>query len=105
MKAPTTPTITTIELAAIEKVFDMGGGYVLGFSDRTFAMFFADLGIDIDAEFPEGSKAKRLRAFLRAAEPARVARVLDALLVHRGARDGDEATGDLTKVRNVISRL
>jgi hypothetical protein len=58
-------------LPAIEDVLGMGRGYVLDFSDRTFAMFFADLGIDIDKDLPEGSKANRLRAFLRAAEPAR----------------------------------
>jgi hypothetical protein len=105
MTLPMTPTITTFDLAAIEKVLDMGGGYVLGFSDRTFAMFFADLGIDIEAEVPAGSKAKRLRAFLRSADPARVARVLDALVAHRGSRDGDETSDDLRKVRNVIARL
>lgn len=105
MKASASPTVTTFDLAAIEKVLDMGGGFVLDFSDRTFAMFFADHGIDIDAEFPDGSKAKRLRAFLRAAEPVRVARILDALLVHRGTREGDETSGDLMKVRNVIARL
>jgi hypothetical protein len=102
MKAPTRPTVTTFDLAAIEKVLDMGGGYVLDFSDRTFSMFFADLGTDIDAEFPDGSKANRLRAFLRSADPPRVARALDA---HRGARDGDETSGDLTKARNVVARL
>jgi hypothetical protein len=105
MKAPPPPTVTTFDLAAIEKVLDMGGGYVLNFSDRTFSMFFADLGIDIDAEFPEGSKAKRLRAFLRSAAPARVARALEALLAHRGARDGDETFDDLTKARNAVARL
>ena len=53
----------------IDDLFQMGGGYVLYFSDRTFVEFFADeLGVDIyspgcDAE--GGSKAKRLRYFLK----------------------------------------
>ena len=59
----TQPTVSAMDLRAVEDVFGMGSGYVLDFSNRTFAEFFADLGIDIDHEFPEGSKANRLRAF------------------------------------------
>jgi hypothetical protein len=101
----TAPAITTLDLPAIDNVFEMGSGYVLNFSDRTFAMFFADLGIDIDKDLPEGSKAKRLRTFLRSADHAKVARVLEALLEHRGARDGDETSTHLSKVKNLIARL
>ena len=99
------PAITTLELPAIEDVFGMGGGYVLGFSNRSFAMFFADHGIDIDRDFPEGSKANRMRAFLRSGEPGRVAQVLEALLEHRGVRVGDESSTQLLKVKNIIARL
>jgi hypothetical protein len=99
------PTISTFDLAAIEKVLQMGSGYVLDFSNRTFAMFFADLGIDVDVEFPEGSKATRLRAFLRSGDPARVARALEALLAHRRTPEPDEDADDVVKVRNVIARL
>lgn len=101
----TRPAITTLDLPAIEDVLEMGSGYVLDFTDRTFAMFFADLGIDIDQEFPDRSKANRLRAFLRSAEPSRVAEVLEALLQHRGVRDGDETATALLKVNAVIARL
>jgi len=98
-------TVTTFELAAIETVLDMAGGYVLGFSNRTFAHFFAELGIDIDHDQPEGSKATRLRAFLRDAHPALVARVLEALLEHRGERDDDANNKNVIKYKNVIARL
>ncbi len=52
----------------LDDVFEMGGGYVLNFSDRTFAQFFAEeINIDIDDRryAQQGtSKAKRLRFFL-----------------------------------------
>jgi hypothetical protein len=105
MANPLEPTVTTLDLPAIEDVLGMGGGYVLDFSNRTFAMFFADLGIDIDKDFPEGSKANRLRAFLRGADPARVAQVLEALLERRGTNDGDESMPQLAKVKNLVARM
>jgi hypothetical protein len=94
-----------MDLRAVEDIFGMGSGYVLDFSNRTFAEFFADLGIDIDQEFPEGSKANRLRAFLRSSDAPRVAQALEALLDHRGTRDGDEASSNIVKVKNLIARL
>jgi len=94
-----------MDLRAVEDIFGMGSGYVLDFSNRTFAGFFADLGIDIDREFPEGSKANRLRAFLRGADASRVAQVLEALLEHRGTQAGNETSRDVVKVKNLIARL
>lgn len=79
--------IRTLDMKLIEDVFAMGGGYVLNFSDRTFAEFFAEeLNIDIDAPCYEQqgtSKAKRLRCFLRQVEMAEALRALDALWRHR----------------------
>lgn len=68
----------------------MGGGYVLDFSDRTFAEFFSD-ELDIDIDHPkfsaEGtSKAKRLRCFLRASDSSIRVRVLKALWDYRCAQ-------------------
>jgi hypothetical protein len=94
-----------MDLRAVDDVFDMGSGHVLDFSNRTFVAFFADLGIDIDQEFPEGSKANRLRAFLRGADASRVSRVLEALLEHRGLREEDNASVNLAKVKGLIARL
>jgi hypothetical protein len=69
-----------------ERVLRMGGGYVLNFSDKSFAHFFAAFGVDIDDTsrfFESGtSKANRLRTFLRIAEPPLVGQVLLALLEH-----------------------
>lgn len=59
--------LTFIEKTKLERQFQMGDGYVLDFSNRTFAEFVADsTGRDIyDAkyDYASGSKANRLRAF------------------------------------------
>jgi hypothetical protein len=59
--------LSAIEKRKLERVLQMGGGYVLNFSNRTFAEFFSDeLGIDIYSDkydYGSGSKANRMRAF------------------------------------------
>ena len=41
--------IRAVDMLFLDDVFEMGGGYVLNFSDRTFAQFFAEeLNLDID---------------------------------------------------------
>ena len=68
-----TTNIRTLDMRLIDDLFDMGSGYVLDFSDRTFAAFFAEaLDIEINDRkyFAEGSsKAKRLRYFLKVSDP------------------------------------
>ncbi|APV52285.1 hypothetical protein BWI17_04330 [Betaproteobacteria bacterium GR16-43] len=65
----------------------MGGGYVLDFSDRTFAEFFSDeLSVDIDDPRYRGggdSKAKRLRYYLRSVSAGEALKCLHALWGHR----------------------
>ncbi|PVZ90049.1 abortive infection family protein [Serratia sp. S1B] len=76
-------TLTNIEKRKIEKIFGMNSGYVLNFSDRTYADFFSDLGIDINnlKYYVNGnSKAKRLRCFWDIEADYIVARVLKALI-------------------------
>lgn len=64
--------LSTNEKQILEKLFQMGGGYVLNFSDRTMGEFFKDdVGIDIYDEkynYASGSKANRMRGFWREAE-------------------------------------
>lgn len=59
--------LTFLEKTKLEKQFQMGGGYVLDFSNRTIAEFVVEsTGRDIyDAKYlyGSGSKANRLRAF------------------------------------------
>lgn len=93
----------------VESVLEMQEGYVLDFSDRTFAEFFDDLGVNIGhARFcVDGmSKAKRLRRFLRTAEPALAGRALEALLEHRLATSADTLSADeLARFKALIARL
>ena len=98
-------TLTTVELGAVEQVLDMGGGYVLNFNNRTFAMFFADLDVEIEPEESGLSKANRLRACLRSGSPNEVARVLAALLEVRDEREGDETSAALKRYKAIVSRL
>lgn len=77
------PKLKTSEIRAIDDVFDMHGGYVLDFSDQTFAEFFED-AFDISIysgkyAYKGSSKAKRLRAFVEVEDAVTVARVLRGL--------------------------
>src|ERR1700722_13150918 len=68
------------EMRICDDAFDMHGGYVLNFSDRTFSEFFDDeFGITIYCEkynFNGSYKAKQTRAFIAAEDEYTVARVL-----------------------------
>ena len=58
--------IRHIDEQLLESAFGMGNGYVLNFSDKTFAEYFASIGINIDDDKYKvngTSKAARLRAF------------------------------------------
>ena len=76
-----------MDLPVLDKVFGMEDGYVLDFSNRTFAEFFREeLRVDIDHPrwaVQGGSKAKRLRYYLRQAPPRTVVDTLSALWEYR----------------------
>jgi hypothetical protein len=76
-----------LDMRVFDDAFDMRGGYVLDFSNRTFAEFFEDeFGIDIYDDkygFWGSSKANHLRAFIEAEDPYTVSRVARALWKHR----------------------
>ena len=75
------------DIRTIDNAFAMHGGYVLDFSDRTFAEFFEDeFGVDIDEDkyrTKGTSKAKRLRAFIAIEGHYMVAKVLRGLWAYR----------------------
>lgn len=74
------------EMRFLDAIFDMGGGFVLDFSNRTMGEFFMELEIDISHEMfsKDGtSKARRLRCLLQNADHPTVIRVLEALWKHR----------------------
>lgn len=76
--------LTTNEKQILEKLFQMGGGYVLNFSDRTMGEFFRDdIGIDISSKeynYASGSKANRLRGFWLVADDKTVGKAINKLL-------------------------
>ena len=72
------------EKKILEDFLEMRGGWVLNFNDRTFAEFFKDFGVEIDA--PEylkghsGSKANRMRQFWAEAPDRLLGDVLNELI-------------------------
>lgn len=76
--------LTTTERQILEKLFQMGDGYLLNFSDRTFGEFFRDdVGIDIfdpKYNYRSGSKANRMRGFWQAASDSQVGESVNQLL-------------------------
>lgn len=102
------------EFRLLDDAFDMHGGYVLDFSDRTMAEFFEDeFGIEIYQEkyrFNGTSKVKRLRAFIQTEDEYTVAKVARALWQHREnlpRYDSASAEGQTLKARvfDLISRI
>jgi hypothetical protein len=96
--------IRPVDMRLIDELFGMQGGYVLDFSNKTFAEFFdAELGVDIDDPqyaVDGDSKAKRLRQFLKVSEPAVRARTLQVLWEYRETtrqrRQQEETVPDAT---------
>ena len=76
--------LTTIEKQILEKLFQMAGGYVLNFSDRTMGEFFRDdVGIDIYTQkynYASGSKANRLRGLWLEADDKAVGKTILKLI-------------------------
>lgn len=83
------PNIRSIDMLFLDELFEMSGGYVLNFSDRTMSRFFAEeLNVDIDdSTYAEngGSKGKRLRCYLQKVDIPTVVRTLKALWGYREA--------------------
>jgi hypothetical protein len=86
------------EKQVLEAFLEMGGGYVLNFSDRTFAEFFADFDVDIDdprySEGHSGSKANRLRSFWEMEPDGLVATVIRELVSYANSYRGDPGSAD-----------
>lgn len=73
-----------IEKIKLERLFDMGGGYVMEFSNKTFSEFiFEILRIEIYDEkydYESGSKANRLRALWNIESNSSVGKLTKAML-------------------------
>jgi len=105
--------LKAIEKRVFEDLFGMASGYVLDFSNNTFAEFFRETAnIDIYAEkyaFNGDSKAKRLRAFWEKEPDALVGKVLSGLLEvwqyneSQGGKSVD--TPQYKKAAEIVARL
>jgi hypothetical protein len=79
-------SLTRTEKAKLERLFGMSSGYVLDFSNRTFADFLTE-SVDVDLwdekyNHASGSKANRLRAIWEKEPNATVAKLIQELLEH-----------------------
>lgn len=109
-------SLTTTDKQTIEKLFQMSGGSVLNFTNRTFAEFFRDdMNVEIYSptyDYASGSKANRLRGFWQVSNDALVAKSIDRMLnyidtqIAIGTLDADQFSSDLTeRVHSIASRL
>jgi len=101
-------SLKAIEKRVFEDLFGMASGYVLDFSNNTFAEFFREtVNIDIYAPkyaFNGDSKAKRLRAFWEVELDALVGKVLAGLLEvwqFNAARNGQ--TNDSPQYKEAVA--
>jgi hypothetical protein len=96
-----------LDMMSLDDIFDMNGGYVLNFSDRTIAIFFKEeLGIDFDdPKFKAHgtSKAKRLRCLLQPVDASTAVRVLRTLWDYREAMRLRADRED--KIHDAVGRL
>jgi hypothetical protein len=106
-------SLKAIEKRVFEDLFGMASGYVLDFSNNTFAEFFRETAnIDIYApkyDINGDSKAKRLRAFWETESDVLVSKVLSGLLeiwrfnAERNGQTND--TPQFKQVARIIARL
>jgi hypothetical protein len=96
------------EMRMLDDIFQMGGGYVLNFSDRTMADFFEEeLGIEICQKryaFSGMSKAKHVRAFIKVEDGYTVGQLLRKLWDYR-ASYGDRPENEEARDRERLFAL
>lgn len=102
--------LTAFERRKLEKLLGMESGYVLNFSDRTYAEFFIDYRVEIDAaQYRTGgdSKAKRMRAFWDVATNSTVGRAIEGLMAYGTQEEclGDSSPALIDDCRKIAQRL
>ncbi|CEG10436.1 hypothetical protein BN961_03876 [Afipia felis] len=103
-----------VELKLVDELFGMSSGYVLDFTNNTFAEFFRqEIGIDIyDNAYAinGGSKGKHLRAFLTIGQPHAIAKALTALWEYRetdrvGRGQAETTVNAQSRLSAIVERL
>jgi len=102
--------LTIVEKRKLEQFLDMGSGYVLDFSNRTFADFILDSTgrniYDSRYDYGSGSKANRLRGFWKAEENGVVGKLLTDLLDYASVGTNRSEKGALEpECRTIAARL
>ena len=96
--------LTITERKKLERLFGMSSGFVLKYSDRTFAEFVLEstaLNINDERYCSDGrSKAKRLRRFWKLEDNRTVGKLLNDLI-----NDIDEPAADIEICRLIANRL
>ena len=102
-------TLAFRERRKLEQLFGMSSGYVLGFSDRTFADFFDEVArIDIHSERYQSkgtSKANKLRSFWETESDTLVGAVLVELISESKDVDGPQDQKLIAECRAITDRL
>jgi hypothetical protein len=101
--------LTYVDKLQLEKLFGMGSGYVLNFSDRTFQEFVVDcVGIDMYAPGMDAggsSKAKRLRYFWKTQPNQAAGKLLVALCDYYQVTESQTDESLLSQCRGIAERL
>lgn len=105
-------SLTDIEKRYFEKLFGMGSGYVLDYTDATYGEFFARHHINIHSSKYQTygtSKAKKMRAFWESEPDALVGRILsemsDSYEANCELNNSDKDSVILDKCRGIVARL
>jgi hypothetical protein len=102
--------LTYREKTKLERQFQMGGGYVLDFSNRTLAEFVAESTgrdiYDVKYDYASGSKANRLRAFWTQEPNHLVGKLIADLLEYSRPLAGDPDSNRLfEECKRIAARL
>lgn len=101
--------LNILERRKLETLLEMGGGYVLDFSNRTFEEFVADsvgLGIyEEKYEYGSGSKANRLRGFIKVETDAIVGKLIRDLVEYAKYIRKDSDQGLVAACLAIADRL
>lgn len=105
-------SLTTLEKRQFEGLLGMAGGYVLGFTNNSFAQLFADeAGIDIfdnKYAYHGTSKANRMRRFWELESDPVVGKVLSTLLEiwkYENKGISDQLNANYLECSKIVSRL
>lgn len=102
--------LNAIQKRILEQVFQMEGGYVLDFSDKTMSDFFKEqFNIKIydkkyDYDFPSGSKANRLRGIFRYENDTIVSKIILDLIDYKKLLTDNRYNPNDEKTKTPISQ-